>query len=244
MTAELNAALVQYRDLNEEIRRHHLEGEDKIVVTGVNGHRYIGNSLEGPAHLEIHGVPGNDLAMFMDGASIEVFGNVQDSAANTMNGGLLIVHGSAGDTLGYGLRGGEIFIRDDVGYRCGIHMKEYQQQVPLMVIGGAAGCFLGEYMAGGIILVLNLDDRRGAVGPYCASGMHGGRIYIRGTAKEHLFKGVTLSPIDETELAYIQDCAARYSRYFMKAVPDLNLDDLFRVSPQGSRPYHKMYCGV
>lgn len=34
------------------------------------------------------------------------------------------------------------------------HMKEYKEKVPVLVIGGRTGSFLGEYQAGGIIVVL------------------------------------------------------------------------------------------
>jgi len=36
-------------------------------------------------------------------------------------------------------------------------MKEYGGRKPIIVIGGKAGGFLGEYMAGGIMLVLGLN---------------------------------------------------------------------------------------
>lgn len=60
-----------------------------------------------------------------------------------MNAGEIVVHGSIGDAAGYAMRGGRIFIRDSAGYRAGIHMKAYKDKIPLMVIGGAAGSFLG-----------------------------------------------------------------------------------------------------
>ncbi len=43
-----------------------------------------------------------------------------------MNAGKIVVHGHAGDVLGYAMRGGKLFIKGDVGYRVGIHMKEYE----------------------------------------------------------------------------------------------------------------------
>lgn len=36
-------------------------------------------------------------------------------------------------------------------------MKAYKEKVPVMVIGGTAGSFLGEYQAGGVIVVLGLE---------------------------------------------------------------------------------------
>jgi len=82
------------------------------------------------------------------------------------------------------MRGGKIFVRDNVGYRSGIHMKEYKDKVPVLVIGGTAKDFLGEYMAGGIIIVLNIDKEGNDLGKikgrFIGTGIHGGSIYIRG----------------------------------------------------------------
>ena len=78
------------------------------------------------------------------------------------------------------MRGGRIFIEGNIGYRAGIHMKAYMDKSPVLVIGGCAGSFLGEYLAGGLIIVLG----QGANGAYpvsffCGTGMHGGKIVLR-----------------------------------------------------------------
>ena len=45
--------------------------------------------------------------------------------------------------------------------------------------------FLSEYMAGGTIVVLNLEGYpRKAVGCCLGTGMHGGKIYVRGEVAE------------------------------------------------------------
>ena len=95
----------------------------------------------------------------MDGPTVEVFGNAQDGVGNTMNAGKVIVHGDAGDVLGYGMRGGKVFIKGDVGYRVGIHMKAYEDLRPIMVCGGKARDFFGEYMAGGLLILLGMNSR-------------------------------------------------------------------------------------
>ena len=78
------------------------------------------------------------------------------------------------------MRGGKILVRGNVGYRCGIHMKAYGENKPAIVIGGRAGSFLGEYQAGGTLVVLGLHtDGRPIVGNFCGTGMHGGEIYLR-----------------------------------------------------------------
>ena len=89
----------------------------------------------------------------MDGGEVEVFGSAQDQTANTMNAGSVVVHGRVGDAAGYAMRGGELIVRDGCGWRGGINMKQYGEKRPVIVIGGDAGNFLGEYMAGGIIVL-------------------------------------------------------------------------------------------
>ena len=112
--------------LNARLREIVADGGSKIELQNVHGQRYIGTDLNKPVEIEIFGTPGNDLGAFMNGPRIIVHGNAQDGCGNTMNEGEIIVHGRAGDTVGLSARGGKIFIREDVGYRAGIHMKEYK----------------------------------------------------------------------------------------------------------------------
>ena len=69
------------------------------------------------------------------------------------------------------MRGGEIFVNGNAGYRAGIHMKAYREKKPILVIGGRTGSFLGEYQAGGLIIVLGLnDDGKNIVGNFPCTG--------------------------------------------------------------------------
>ena len=143
------------------------------------GQRYIGAGLSG-REIRIHGTPGNALGAYLDGCDVYVDGNAQDAIGDTMNAGRIIVNGNAGDAVGYAMRGGKIFIRGDAGYRVGIHMKAYRERKPAIVVGGVVGSFLGEYQAGGVIVVLDLNrDPLGIVGNFCGTGMHGGEMYLR-----------------------------------------------------------------
>ena len=130
--------------------------DGKVRLSGCLGERYIGCGMrEGVLHVE--GTPGNALACYLDGGTILVDGNAQDAVADTMNAGLLAVRGSAGDALAYGMRGGCVYILGDAGYRAGVHMKAYEENRSTLVVGGRTGSFLGEYLAGGLIVVLGLD---------------------------------------------------------------------------------------
>lgn len=106
--------------------------------------------------------------------AIIVKSNTQDCVGNTMNDGKVVVHGNAGDVLGYGMRGGRLFIKGDVGYRVGIHMKAYMDKNPVLIAGGFARDFLGEYMAGGLLIVLGLNRHNPVVGKFIGTGTHGG----------------------------------------------------------------------
>ena len=142
--AKIDASGVYYKDLNASLREIVSNGTGKIELRNVYGQRYIGTDLDKPVDIEIYGTPGNDLGAFMNGPRITVHGNAQDGCGNTMNEGEIIVHGHAGDIIGLSARGGKIFVKDGVGYRAGIHMKEYKEKKPKLVIGGTAQDFCGE----------------------------------------------------------------------------------------------------
>jgi hypothetical protein len=47
-------------------------------------------------------------------------------------------------------------------------MKQYKDKLPVLTIGGTTGSFLGEYLAGGYIIVLGLNTEDCPIGSYCA----------------------------------------------------------------------------
>lgn len=238
----IDARGVYYMHLNKRIRQALQDGAHEITLKNVNGQRYIADAIRGGYKLTIEGIPGNDLAAYMDGPEVVVRGNAQDAVANTMNGGTIVIHGDAGDTLGYAMRGGEVFVRGNAGYRVGIHMKEYQEQVPLIVVGGKAGDFLGEYMAGGKIVVLGLPDSIEAVGNYCGTGMHGGVMFIRGDIPQYkLGREVQKSTLSDEDRAFLDTLAARYKEYFHCSSDDLEGGAFTKLIPVGKRPYGELY---
>lgn len=154
---------------------------DKKVIENALGERYIGVGLEN-GKIEVKGIAGNAMGSYLSGGEIEVFGNVQDECGDTMGDGKIIIHGNAGDALGLSMRGGKIYIKGDTGYRAGIHMKEYKDKAPCIIIGKSAGSFLGEYMAGGMIILLDYDNKSDFP-DYIGCGMHGGKIIIKSDKK-------------------------------------------------------------
>ncbi|KAA5808471.1 hypothetical protein [Thermoanaerobacterium thermosaccharolyticum] len=239
----IDAQDMHYKDLNEIIKELVKSGEDIINLKNVNGQRYIGDSLNGKTKINIEGTPGNDLAAFMDGLTIEVFGNGQDAIGNTMNDGNIIVHGHVGDVAGYGMRGGTMYIENDAGYRVGIHMKQYKDKIPVLVIGGTSGDFFGEYMAGGCMIVLNLKNNKDIVGEYCGTGMHGGVIFLRGDVEDYkLGKEVIKEDATDDDLKVISKYVKNFSSYFDYDFDKIMNHKFIKLHPAGSRPYGKLYA--
>lgn len=246
--ATIDSNGVYYRQLNEAVRGAFEDGAVTVRVENVNGQRYIGTGISGKdRRIEVHGCPGNDMAMFMDGPTVEVFGNAQDGVGNTMNAGRVIVHGDAGDVLGYGMRGGRVYIKGDVGYRVGIHMKAYEDLVPVMVCGGKARDFFGEYMAGGILVLLGMNtqfEEQPLVGDFCGTGMHGGAIFLRGEVEPwQVGKECGIFPADEDDMKRLEPILADYCSSMGMDLADVLSGTFTKLVPVSHRPYGKLYAG-
>jgi glutamate synthase domain-containing protein 3 len=240
----IDATGLHYRELNERIRAALDAGYGQLVLEGVLGQRYIGTGISSPAAIEIRGVPGSDLAAFTDGAHIRVRGNAQDAVGNTMNAGTVIVHGHAGDLLGHSMRGGTVLVRDGAGYRVGIHMKAFGDRFPAVVVGGRVKDYAGEYMGGGILVILGLngggDDP--PTGGYLGTGMHGGEIYVCGRVEDHqLGKEVGRSAVGEPQWAALLSYLELYCREFDRDPAAFAPEDFVRLTPSSHRPYGTLY---
>lgn len=239
---EIDAKGIYYKELNQSIKNYISEGYDYIILQNVLGQRYIGDGLNKPIKIDIFGIPGNDLAAFMDGPTITIYDNIQDGTANTMNSGEMIVHGNAADVLGYGMRGGEVYIKNKVGYRVGIHMKEYENKKPVLVIGETAGNFLGEYMAGGLILLLNINNEKYPTGEFLGTGMHGGIIYINGTIDEdYMGNEIKSLSINDSDKDIILPYIKKYCSYFKYDISNIDLSKFVKLIPESKRPYGSLY---
>ncbi|MHB0976739.1 MAG: GltB/FmdC/FwdC-like GXGXG domain-containing protein [Candidatus Aquicultorales bacterium] len=241
----IDATGLHYRQLNEEIRAAVRAGARHITLNHVVGQRFIGDGLKGDdVVITVNGVPGGDLGAFMDGPTVIVHGNAQDHVGNTMNDGKIVVHGDAGDVLGYGMRGGKLFVKGDVGYRVGIHMKSYHEKVPNMVIGGRARDFFGEYMAGGVIVLLGLNsDGTDLVGNYLGTGMHGGTIYMRGRPEKYqLGKEVDAVDFNDEDDRLLAELIEEYAQALELDAGKILDGNFTKISPVSARPYGKLYA--
>ncbi len=247
-TAMIEAQNVYYRNVNDAVRQVIADGAKTVKLLDINGQRYIGTGLRAKGvKIEVNGTAGNDMAMFMDGPAVEVFGNAQDGVGNTMNAGTVIVHGDAGDVLGYGMRGGKVFIKGDVGYRVGIHMKAYENHVPIMVCGGKSRDFFGEYMAGGMLVLLGMNSQFEGplVGGYLGAGMHGGEIFLRGEVEPwQVGKECGIFVADEEDLARLRPVLEEYCAAFDMPIDEVLSVPLTKLVPISHRPYGKLYVYV
>ena len=239
---KIDAEGLSYKDLNSLLRAVNNKNIGRIEIHNVCGQRYIGTDLDKEVQIDIYGTPGNDLGAFMNGPQLVVHGNAQDGCGNTMNKGQIIVHGHAGDLTGHSIRGGKVFIRDDVGYRVGIHMKEFQGKKPQLVIGGTGQDFLGEYMAGGVILVLGLTLPEGerSNARFVGTGMHGGVIYERGTLFESS-GGTKVMDIGKRDSRVIESLTKDFCSHFGFDFKKILNAKFHKIVPVSKRPYGKLY---
>ncbi len=235
---EINAAGLEFKELNEKIRN----SDENIKITGCIGQRFIAAGLS-DKKIEITGTPGNALGAYLNGADIEIHGNAQDAVGDTMNDGNIVVFGNIGDAAGYAMRGGKIFVRGNAGYRAGIHMKAYKEKHPTLIIGGTAGSFLGEYQAGGTIIVLGLDKgKKKIVGNFPCTGMHGGKMYLAGKCEDIEFPHqVTTHLADDAEKEEIKGVVSDFCKMFELDADKILSGDFTIVTPDTKNPFKQMY---
>ncbi len=233
-----NVKNCDYKAINDRLRGH----KGSVTLTGCCGQRFIAAGMS-DIDVTVEGIPGNALGAYLNGASVAVKANAQDAVGDTMNEGLIVIHGNIGDAAGYAMRGGKLFVKGNAGYRAGIHMKAYQNKIPLLVIGGTAGSFLGEYQAGGVIVVLGLGntDKR-IVGNFPCTGMHGGKMFLRSDCKEVKFPNqVTARAAEISDMDEIETYVSQYCALFGYNVKEI-LDSPFTVvTPDSKNPYKQMY---
>ena len=126
-------------------------------------------------------------------------------------------------------------------------MKAYEDKAPLLVIGGCAGSFLGEYQAGGTIIVLDLAERasdrpRRIVGNFPCTGMHGGRMFLRADCRGIVFPDqVTARVIDDFEREELRMLLAEFCEVFAYDVDEVLSVPFTVVAPDSANLYRQMY---
>ncbi len=239
---KIDAYEMSHRKLNEMIQS---SPEKTVEIHNLCGQRYIASG-SAEKEVRIYGVPGNALASFLDGSTVEVFDDAEDAVGDTMNDGTVIIHGSAGDAPGYAMRGGRIYIRGNAGYRAGIHMKAYKEKQPLIIIGDSAGSFLGEYQAGGTIIVLGMNqDGKPPVGYFTGTGMHGGRIILRSDELPwDLPEQVSAREADGKDKEEIKSLIDGFCSVFNFSRDEIMKGRFFLLTPDSANPYRRLYTQI
>ena len=115
---------------------------------------------------------------------------------------------------------------------------------PVLVIGRNAGSFLGEYMAGGTIVLLGLGMKRGEklFGTHCASGMHGGKIFVRGSfPKENISPNIKVMALTDADRQELEGYLKKYCKYFGVPMDEIMKKPFKKLAPATSRPYANLY---
>ncbi len=234
---KISAENKNFSELNKAIRN-----EKDIEIENCLGQRFLCAGMK-DGNVTLKGIPGNALGAYLTGGKIKVFGNAQDAVGDTMNDGKIIIYGNAGDAVGYAMRGGEIFIKGNAGYRAGIHMKAYEEKQPVIMIGGKAGSFLGEYQAGGLIIVLGLTNgSKPTVGNFPCTGMHGGKMIIRGNIDNIEFpKQTTVKKADKKDMDDILPVLERFCSIFGYDFEEVISEDFYVITPDTKNPYKQLY---
>ncbi|MEM4281800.1 MAG: hypothetical protein QXQ70_06285 [Candidatus Caldarchaeum sp.] len=236
-----------YSQVNNMVRKLFEKGVREVDVINVNGQRYLGINVPHGCRLKLYGTAGNCLANFNKHGEIIVYGSAQDDVGDAMYGGRVIIHGDARDVIGQVIQGGEIFVRGSVGNRAAIQMREFRNSRPYLIVGGRADDYLGEYMAGGVAMVLGIDSMdldTCLVGRYMATGMVGGRIYVRSRVDRWR---IGLQPPKPDVIRYIrglflEGLVAEDVLRFFEAMPEITLDDVRkRLSGEALRRVSKLF---
>lgn len=236
---QIQAGIMNFKDLNAAVAD---SCDTDITIDQCFGQRYIGCGSSGK-HIKINGTPGNALGAYLNGTVIDVIGNAQDAMGDTMNEGTIYVHGNSGDATGYAMRGGKIFVKGSAGYRAGIHMKAYQTKLPVLVVGEATGSFLGEYQAGGVIVVLGIGKNgEPPIGNFVGTGMHGGKIFLRcDKAPARLPHSVLCAEATDTDKAEIRPYVQEFCDAFGGSPEELLAGRFFVLSPDTQNPYKDVF---
>ena len=103
---------------------------------------------------------------------------------------------------------------------------------------------MGEYQAGGIIIVLGLnnDSDQPPIGYFCGTGMHGGKIVMRSkTPPSKLPPQVCVNKATQEDMNEIEIYLEMYCQYFSVDKSQLLNETFFVLTPNTQNPYRQLY---
>jgi glutamate synthase domain-containing protein 3 len=167
--AEFDAAKMDTREINAEIRRLMSEGNGTIVVRNPGAKHSLGVGILNRLKLYFEGSLGYFGCGLIDGPNVHIKGRVGWSCGENMLAGSIVIDKNAGSCFGAAIRGGDLVCKGDVGARTGIDQKGGS-----IIIGGRTGAFSGFMMQRGRMVVL------GDAGANLGDSMYDGTIYVGG----------------------------------------------------------------
>ncbi|MBR5742804.1 MAG: glutamate synthase, partial [Clostridia bacterium] len=101
----------------------------------------------------------------------------------------------------------------------------------------------GEYQAGGIIVVLNLENpEEKCVGFFPCTGMHGGKMFLRSACENVVFpEQVTARPARKEDFLELCSYLSEYCELFGLKLPEVLSAPFTVVTPDSKNPYRQMY---
>jgi glutamate synthase domain-containing protein 3 len=127
-------------------------------------------------------------------------------------------------------------------------MKSYNDNKPVLIAGGKAGDFFGEYMAGGVLVLLGMfsdNPDNPKHGFRFGTGMHGGVIYVRGAVDENkLSQEVGVFDLNAEDQKELEGYLKEYCKDFKLDMKEVLKERFVKVLPKSKRPYGNMYCAM
>jgi glutamate synthase domain-containing protein 3 len=167
--AEFDAAQMDTRAINAEIRKLMTEGYGTIVVHNPGAKHSLGVGILNRLQLYFEGSLGYFGCGLIDGPNVRIKGRVGWSCAENMLSGTVVIEKNAGSCFGAAIRGGDLVCKGDVGARTGIDQKG-----GTILVGGRTGAFSGFMMQRGRMVIL------GDAGANLGDSMYDGTIYVGG----------------------------------------------------------------
>ena len=164
-----------------------------------------------------------------------------------LSGREIRIHGTPGNALGAYLDGCDVYVdgnaQDAIGDTMNAGRIIVRERKPAIVVGGVVGSFLGEYQAGGVIVVLDLNrDPLGIVGNFCGTGMHGGEMYLRcSEIPAALPAQVRAEKVGFLQSGEVADLLREYCAAFGLDPVQVLSEPFVRLTPDSGNPYRQLY---
>jgi methylamine---glutamate N-methyltransferase subunit B len=193
MTASVDCAGKEIREINREIKARIAGGATEIDVLAPDARHNLGVALLTPVTVRFHGSVGYYCAGLSDSPVVSILGSAGWGVAEGLMSGSVTVHGNAGNGAGAAMRGGTVVVRGDAGARAGASIKG-----GTLIIGGSAGYMTGFMGQKGTIIVC------GDAEPGLGDSMYETVVYVGGEVAELGSDTVVDEPTPE-EAAYLAE---------------------------------------